>query len=368
MSTSHWTKHLILATTLALFACGSVAAEIINYAGMLRVDGAPLNGTTQLKFAIVNSQGAAVWSTNELALPVTNGSYTVRLGDPTSGMPPIAAGLVQPGSKLRVWLNDKSHIWQQLGDDVAIPGGAPVENNPAPVSITAPQADAILAELREIHTLLARQAAAPPPAPAASPQAPAPPQIVSIPIGDGPSLGKPDAPVILVEFTDFQCGFCKKFHDETFPTLKKNFVDSGKMRVLTRNLPLSFHAQAEPAARAALCANQQQKFWPMREELFKLSNTLSPVTIEGAAKDAGLEMNGFHACVERPETAAAVAADGKVAAAASISGTPTFVLGKLENGNITGVRLVGAQPEATFEAEINKALALTNPPVKTAQN
>jgi len=339
---------------LVLFAGGSLGAETINYQGRLRIDGAPVDGPAQMQFAIVNEQGAAIWKSGLVTLSVSNGVYNVALGDTAAGMPVISSDLLKAGARLRISYQDKGGHWQQVGDDVSLAGAANT-------NISGAQADAILAELREIKTLLARQAAAPAPA------APAKPEIVTVPIGDGPSLGKEDAPVVLVEFTDFQCGFCKRFHDETFPALKKSFVDSGKVRVLTRNLPLSFHAQAEPAARAAFCASQQKKFWPMYEELFKISNSLSAEAIEKAATEIGLNLDAFHKCVDKPETKAAVAADGKIAEGVAISGTPTFVIGKAENGKITGLKVVGAQSQATFEAEINNALASAGAPRKTAQ-
>lgn len=293
-----------------------------------------------------------------MTLPISNGVYNVRLGDTAAGMPDIANRLLTSGAKLRVWYNDRNSGWQQAGGDV------PLASNPSggAGAIANSQAEAILTELREIKTLLARQS----PAARAPPQQHAEPQIVTIPISDGPSLGKAGAPIVLVEFTDFQCGFCKKFHDETFPALKKTFVDTGKVRILTRNLPLNFHQQAEPAARAGFCANQQNKFWPMRETLFKISNALSPEAIENAAKEASLDLDVFRKCIEKPETKAAITVDENVAQAAAIGGTPTFVLGKIDNGKVTGVKIVGAQPQAAFEAEINKALSAIKAPVKTA--
>ena len=350
-----------VAAAAVFLSCGDLIAEVINYQGQLRVDGAAPTGTGQFKFAIINDQGMPVWRSNEMTLPISNGVYNVRLGDTAAAMPDIASGLLTSGARLRVWFNDRSSGWQQAGGDV------PLASNPSagPGAMANSQAEAILSELREIKTLLARQSPAAR-APAPGPVPHAEPQIVTIPINDGPSLGKADAPIVLVEFTDFQCGFCKKFHDETFPALKKTFVDTGKVRVLTRNLPLNFHPQAEPAARAGFCANQQKKFWPMREALFKISASLSPEAIENAAKEAGLDLDAFRKCIEKPETKAAITVDGNVAQAAAIGGTPTFVLGKIDNGKVTGVKIVGAQSQAAFEAEINKALSSIKAPVKTA--
>src|SRR5437764_13974840 len=83
---------------------------------------------------------------------------------------------------------------------------------------------------------------------------PTEPTIATVPIGPGPSLGQADAPVVMVEFTDYQCPYCKQFDTTVMAELTKNFVDTGKLRILSRNLPLSFHPNAEPAAIAALSA------------------------------------------------------------------------------------------------------------------
>ena len=117
----------------------------------------------------------------------------------------------------------------------------------AGATITGSQADAILSELREIKQLLARQGGVPAPA---RPSAPAAPEIVTVPLGDGPGIGSPDAPVVLMEFTDFQCPFCKRFGIEILPELQTKFISTGKLRLVARELPLDMHKQAVPAARA----------------------------------------------------------------------------------------------------------------------
>src|SRR6476659_2383693 len=113
--------------------------------------------------------------------------------------------------------------------------------------ITREQADAILSELKQIRTLLEkgqRVAAAPQPEPVVK---------ASLKIGTEPALGSKDAPLTMVEFTDYQCGFCRHFHLTTFPEIRKKYIDTGKVRFVTRDLPLDFHANAFPAAEAARC-------------------------------------------------------------------------------------------------------------------
>jgi protein-disulfide isomerase len=81
------------------------------------------------------------------------------------------------------------------------------------------------------------------------------------------SLGRSDAPLTLLEFTDYQCPYCRKFQAETWPLLKKNYIDTGKLRFIVRDLPLSFHSSARPAAEAAHCAAEQGKFWEMHHAM-----------------------------------------------------------------------------------------------------
>src|SRR3989338_5451600 len=135
--------------------------------------------------------------------------------------------------------------------------------------ITKEQADAILKELQAIRQLLEqmqRQQAQP--RPVQQPvQPPAPPAKVKV-RSDGPYwLGKADAPVTVVEFTDYQCPFCRRFHQSAFEEIKKNYIDTGKVRFVSRDLPLDIHANAARAAHAARCAGEQGKFWEMRHLL-----------------------------------------------------------------------------------------------------
>ena len=119
-------------------------------------------------------------------------------------------------------------------------------------------------------------------------------------------------------------------------------MDTGKLRVVSHNLPLPFHSFAGPAARAAICADAQGMFWPMREKLFSAGNALSVEVINQVAQNVGLDAAKFAACVTNKETAEA---------------TPTFVLGRDVAGKVTGLRIIGAQPYATFATEINRMLA-----------
>jgi protein-disulfide isomerase len=221
---------------------------------------------------------------------------------------------------------------------------------------TQAQADAILAELRDIKRLLAEQPRAP--------RAEAAPKTVRVRADAGPVLGEAGAPVTIVEYTDYQCPFCKRHHDGTYAQLKKNYVDTGKVRYVIRDLPLSFHAQARPAAVAANCAAEQGRFWQAHDALFAKQAELSPETIRAAALAAGADVKRFDACVAKPDAAAAADADADEARSVGITGTPSFVVGRVVDGAIEGTVISGAQPYAAFVQRIDALLGAAAPAVR----
>jgi protein-disulfide isomerase len=122
---------------------------------------------------------------------------------------------------------------------------------------------------------------------------------------EDPVLGKADAPVTFIEFTDFQCPFCQRHFQQTFPDLKKNYVDTGKIKYVIRYFPLSFHPNAEKAAETAACSNDQGKFWEMHDKLFTTQNDWQGLDAAGAAtafkgyaKDIGLDVTKFNTCLD----------------------------------------------------------------------
>jgi protein-disulfide isomerase len=228
----------------------------------------------------------------------------------------------------------------------------------AAAGITQAQGDAILAELRGIRQELAAQRA--PPAPA-DPPAPA---VVNLADVATHVLGAASAPVTLVEFTDYQCPFCKRFHDRTWPDIRKNYVDTGKVRFVVRDLPLTFHEQAMPGAIAARCADLQGKYWQARDRLFGTQETLSAATARAALIGAGVEASAYDACVKRPDWPQLIAADVAEADRIGVTGTPGFVIARKVGGQLSGELVLGAQPYAVFAARIDALLA---GPAKPAQ-
>lgn len=174
---------------------------------------------------------------------------------------------------------------------------------------------------------------------------------------DEQALGSPTAPLTIVEFTDYQCPFCRRFQAETWPRLKRNYVDTGKLRFIVRDLPLDFHAAARPAAEAAHCAAEQQKFWPMHAALLGGPADLSPTTIDRRARAVGLDVAKLHACIASDKYSFAIARNAREADALGLNGTPSFVIGRAANGVLTGLRVSGALPYEDFDAGLRALLA-----------
>jgi protein-disulfide isomerase len=196
-----------------------------------------------------------------------------------------------------------------------------------------------------------------PPAPGAPPAAG---ERKTVDIGNSPVLGPANAPVSVVIFSDFQCPFCGRVE----PTLKQLQTDYGnKVKFIWKNQPLPFHPNAMPAAKAAMAAGAQGKFWQMHDVMFQNQQQLSDQNYEKWAKDLGLNMDKWKADMASPKIAAAIEADSKQGTALGANGTPSFF--------INGRSLVGAQPVDQFKAVIddelkNSAKGIAKPVAKPA--
>ena len=220
-----------------------------------------------------------------------------------------------------------------------------------PEGMTKEQADAILDELRQIRLLLEKQRQHASPTPTATATSA---ENAKIGTAGGYSLGRSDAALTLVEYTDYQCPFCQQFHHTTFQQLKKNYIDTGKLRFVSRDLPLEFHNNALKAAQAARCAGEQDNFWQMRDILIANSTNLGPDAILTYAQQLALDMNQFRLCLDSGKYFAEIQRDIAEAGSAGISGTPTFVLRKASEDAIEGIQIVGNQPYAAFDKIISE--------------
>src|SRR5712691_3593908 len=178
-------------------------------------------------------------------------------------------------------------------------------------------------------------------------------------LGDGPTLGRADAPVTLVEFSDYQCPFCLRFFATTLSALKKHYVDTGKVRYVFRDFPLDqMHPQARKAAEAAHCAGEQGKYWEMHEVLFQNQRALEPPKLSEHARALGLDGARFDQCLTSSTHAARVSQGLTDGQAAGVQGTPGFVVAKTRAGDtVEGALVVGAQPVEVFRKLIDQLLA-----------
>ena len=241
---------------------------------------------------------------------------------------------------------------RSLGLVAALVAAAAFAQSPA---ISSPEARAILEELRAIRALLERQQQAAPRPPAPAPEVPQGP--VSLKLDGAYVLGRPDAPVTMVEFSDYECPFCRQFHMASFEQLKRDYIDTGKLRYVSRDLPLGFHANAKPAAKAARCAGEQGRFWEMRKALIVNGNALTPELYGRLGRELRLDERTYQECLAGDRHDKAIADQVAQANGLGISGTPTFVVGRSNGDSVDGQRIVGAQPLATFEARIKELLA-----------
>lgn len=162
-----------------------------------------------------------------------------------------------------------------------------------------------------------------------------------------PSLGPADAPITIVEFSDFQCPFCKRFHEETYQALLESYP--GQIRFVYRNLPLtSIHPDAMSAAVASLCADEQNVYWDFHDKLFS-GELLNRNVYTQYASELNLDTDKFSACLDSGKFDDFISQDMDFALNLGVQSTPTFF--------INGLAIVGAQPLSSFQNLIDKELA-----------
>jgi protein-disulfide isomerase len=246
-------------------------------------------------------------------------------------------------------------------------GSAALEPGPAPADsapVSRAEVDALKTGVEGVQSSLERmqQELAGLGALVASRQAPPTPSAetrVTVHVADRPRLGAPEAPLILIEFSDYQCPFCRRFVEQTWPVLKRDYIDTGKLRYVFRDFPLDrIHPHARKAAEAAHCAGEQGQYWAMHDRLFQHQQALHVEHLKGYARDLGLKARPFEVCLEQGKYAMAVQQALEDGTAAGVQGTPGFVLGKTRpDGTMQGSTIKGAQPLAVFQQSIERLLA-----------
>ena len=216
---------------------------------------------------------------------------------------------------------------------------------------------AVLEELKAIRKLLEQGAR---PQVAAAPRAEERTEVSLRGVDGGAVKGDAEAPLVLVEYTDYQCRSAGGTSPTRCPSLASEYVDTGKLRYVLRDMPLELiHPQAFKAAEAARCAGDQGRYWEMHDALFQNQRALGEPQLKHYAKGLGLDMAAFAACLDDGRHGDAVRADIAEAQSAGISGTPTFFLAvEGEDGKLETVQKIrGAQPYAAFKSAIDAALA-----------
>lgn len=179
--------------------------------------------------------------------------------------------------------------------------------------------------------------------------------------------GDPKAPITILEYSDFTCGFCEKFFHETFPQLLSQYIETGKVRFVYRDFPRSPGGPALHSSQAARCAGQQDAYWPMHDRLFNSGGQLSMDQLKGYAKELGLKGDQFAQCMDDNEFVTDIFKDRMEGGSLGIRGTPAFVLFPTnvpDNPNL--ILIPGAFPFETFKEQIDKLLNLQTHPAPTS--
>lgn len=208
---------------------------------------------------------------------------------------------------------------------------------------------AILKELQELKQLLQAR-----PDAAAAETLPA---VVSI--SNSQSKGSATARIAIIEYSDYQCPYCSRYDRDTFPQLENEYVKTGKVRYVFRDLPLDFHKNAFKAAQAARCAGEQGKFWEMHHQLFANQTALEEKDFPTHAAALNLDEPKFQQCLAGDRYAAEIRQNVTDANNAGLTGTPSFLIGFLQPDATVKVakKIVGAKSYAEFKAAIDSVLA-----------
>jgi protein-disulfide isomerase len=169
-------------------------------------------------------------------------------------------------------------------------------------------------------------------------------------------LGSEDAPVAMVEFSDLQCPYCASYALHTFPQIKRAYIDTGRVHYAAVNFPLPMHAHAMRAAVASRCAGKQGKFWQYRDALFANQAQLGSDPFDGLAGKMGLDVAKFKSCRRDLREDAAVREDLEMARRDGIASTPSFMIGRVVDGELQGETITGAKSFEEFAAKIDALL------------
>ena len=177
-----------------------------------------------------------------------------------------------------------------------------------------------------------------------------------------PVRGDSSARIAMIEYADFECPFCGQYMRQAYPKIAQDYIRTGKIKYIYRDLPLSMHAHAMLAAQAARCAGDQGKFWEMHDSLFANQTALTEIDMSNRAKSLGMDSDQLVQCISSQKYADEVSKSAAEAQKMGIDGTPTFFLGVIqENGDVVKVQktITGAYPYTIFQTDLDELLAST---------
>jgi protein-disulfide isomerase len=177
--------------------------------------------------------------------------------------------------------------------------------------------------------------------------------------GNKPVLGSPTAKVLVVEFTDFQCPFCKKYGLNTFPQVREQLIEKGKVQYVVRDFPLGFHDKAKLASLAANCAGKQNAYWDMKQRLLGGQENLDKPFYVEQSQALKLNQEKFTACMDSKDMLAAIDKDVAYANEVGVQATPTFLVGRIEGGNVTDIKAVSGA--MAFESFVQTVESVAKP-------
>jgi protein-disulfide isomerase len=155
-----------------------------------------------------------------------------------------------------------------------------------------------------------------------------------------PSTGSADAQIAIIEFSDFQCPYCRRHAQGAWPQLREKYLDAGRARYFFVDYPLAFHPQASPAAIAGACAHEQGSFWAMHDLLFENQSRLGAELYTQLASRLDLDVGKFQACLADPKTKQRIDAHAALGDRAGVQGTPAFLIGRIKDGVLIDARLL----------------------------
>lgn len=185
-----------------------------------------------------------------------------------------------------------------------------------------------------------------------------PPAPRSVDLDDDEVMGASDANVAIVEFSDYQCPYCRRYFQQTFPQIKENYIDTGKVQYIFRDFPLEqIHKEAVPAAVAANCSGLQGKYWEMHSALFSHQGRFTTETFTVLAQALELDSDAFQTCLQDPSHKQEVNEDLVYGQSVGVRGTPHFFVGRVDGGKLVDVKVLsGAQPFPSFQNIIDSFL------------